>query len=604
MATDTEQQDSIIHQLPPEISNKIAAGEVIQRPASVVKELLDNAIDAGADRIKILIQNAGRTLIQVIDNGCGMSLADLRLCFTRHATSKIYDVDDLFRVQTLGFRGEAMASIASVAQVETKSKRPEDDNGHLIEIWGGEERKVEPVATDDGTSIAIRNLFYNVPARRQFLKTDATENRHIFKAVQQAALANLSVGFELVADGDSIYNLPPQSLEDRIAGIFGKNYRASLIPFQEETSYLKVSGALADPKLSKKSRGEQFLFVNGRPFSHRYLTYLVLNLYDIWTGPKEYPFFAIFIDIDPARVDVNVHPAKSEVKFDDEQSVIRLVQSVVKRALNEHFTVPDMDQHSDVFDADTKSRFESGLQFNRPSHSGGSFSYQMPSRINRDPKSSGINFGEALYRQPEKSSQKQSQTVERPDNGSDKNFWQLHNKYIVSQTRSGLCFVDQHAAHRRVIYEKAQQALESALPSTQQLLFAQTLNLSATDFSLLKELHELLVKMGFNIQILSGNSAMISGVPADIDVGDEGRILQEILQNYRELGGRVKLQERDRLLVAFASKTAVPRGKKLGDKEMEALVDQLFSCEEPFKDPLGQPTVVYVPVDEIDMRFR
>ncbi|NIT58981.1 MAG: DNA mismatch repair endonuclease MutL, partial [Aliifodinibius sp.] len=345
MSQETESEQSIIRELPPEISNKIAAGEVIQRPSSVVKELLDNAIDAGADHLKIVIQNAGRTLIQVVDNGSGMGKEDVRLCFEQHATSKIQDVDDLFRVRTLGFRGEAMASIASVSQVTLKTKRPGDEMGWKYEIWGGEEKSFEPAAVESGTSVAVRNLFYNVRARRQFLKTDATEFRHILKTVQQAALANPDLGFELIADTDTIYDLPKeQNIKERITDMFGKSYKASLIHFREETSYLTVHGVLADPKLTKRSRGEQFIFVNGRPIQHRYLTHIILNIYDAWTGEKDYPFYAIFLDIDPKQVDVNVHPAKEEVKFEDERSVIKLTKSVVKKALHEEFMVPDVSE--------------------------------------------------------------------------------------------------------------------------------------------------------------------------------------------------------------------------------------------------------------------
>src|SRR5699024_5913481 len=314
-----------------------------QRPSSVVKELLDNAIDAGGDELEIIILNAGRTLIQVIDNGCGMGREDLRLCFAQHATSKIQDVDDLFRVRTLGFRGEAMASIASIAQVTLKTRRPGDEMGHKYEVWGGEEKTFEPAAVPEGTSVAVRNLFFNIRARRQFLKTDATEFRHILKTVQQAALANPDLGFKLVADTDTIYNLPKnQPLKERIAEMFGKSYKASLIRFEEETSYLTVRGVLADPKLTKRSRGEQFLFINGRPFQHRWLTHVILKIYDTWTGEKEYPFYAIFLSLDPTQVDVNVHPAKEEVKFEDERSIIKLTKSVVRKALNEQFMVPEV----------------------------------------------------------------------------------------------------------------------------------------------------------------------------------------------------------------------------------------------------------------------
>lgn len=611
MSNDTDTSQSIIHQLPPETSNKIAAGEVIQRPASVVKELIDNAIDAAADQIKIIIQNAGRTMLQVIDNGCGLSEEDIRLVFERHATSKIQTVEDLFKVRSLGFRGEAMASIASVAQVTLKTKRPEDEVGIEYEIWGGEEKKFEPAAVDDGTSVAVRNLFYNVPARRQFLKTDATEFRHILRTIQQAALANPEVGFEVIADTDQIYELPAgQPLKERIAEMFGKSYRASLLHFKEETSYVTIRGIVSDPKLTKKSRGEQFLFVNDRPFQHRWLTHVVLNVYDPWTGDREYPFFAIFIDIDPAQVDVNVHPAKEEVKFEDERSIIKLVKSVVKKAINQHFQVPEVDEGRGEGRSRHGRNFGTDLNFGS-SESTGSKPRQFPSRINfgrpgdSSAGGSGREFSDQLYRPGNRASPAEGGSEEEQPAGQPvQSFWQLHNRYILTQTRSGFCMIDQHLAHKRIIYEKALSATESALPSTQQLLFAQTVEFSATDFSLLKELHPVMQRMGFNIELMSGNTAMINGVPADIDVGDEQEVVTSMLHQYRELGTTMKQDARHKLAIAFASKTAIPRGKQLADQEMENLFDQLFACEEPYIDPLEKPTIVYIPLEEIQSRFR
>jgi DNA mismatch repair protein MutL len=615
LTQDTDSQHSIIQQLPPEISNKIAAGEVIQRPSSVVKELLDNAIDAGADQLKIVIQNAGRTLIQVVDNGCGMGEEDIRLCFERHATSKIQDVDDLFRVRTLGFRGEAMASIASVSQVTLKTKRPGDDIGYEYEIWGGEEKSFEPAAVEDGTSVAIRNLFYNVRARRQFLKTDATEFRHILKTVQQAALANPELGFTFVADTDTIYDLPKeQPLKQRIVDMFGKSYKASLIDFEEETSYLTVKGILGDPKLTKRSRGEQFLFVNGRPIQHRWLTHVILSIYDTWTGEKDYPFYAIFLEVDPKQVDVNVHPAKEEVKFEDERSMIKLTKSVVKRTLNEEFMVPDVsDREEGAARPSSSSGFSSNFNFGgrKNKGSGKDEPVKFPSRINYDrPKSQKgdqNNFSKQLYdfdQEQDSETDDQSQQSDRPKRVRDRGFWQLHDRFILTQTRSGLCMIDQHAAHKRIVFEKALQATQEAIPSTQQLLFAQTVDFSASEFSLLEELHPIIQRMGFNVELMSGNTAMISGVPADIDMGDEQSVLKSMLQQYRELDGKFEFDERRKLAIAFASKTAIPKGKKLTDLEMENLLDQLFACDEPYKDPLDKPTLEYIPLEDIESRFR
>jgi DNA mismatch repair protein MutL len=609
-----ETNESIIQKLPPKVSNKIAAGEVIQRPSSVIKELLDNAIDAGSSHIKVIVQNAGRTLLQVIDNGSGMGREDIKLCFQQHATSKIKNVEDLFRVRTLGFRGEAMASIASVSQVELKSKRPGDEAGFSYEIWGGEEKSsIEPTSVKGGTSVAVRNLFYNVPARRQFLKTDATEFRHILKTVQQTALAHPDIGFQLIADMDEIYDLAgDQPLKERISSMFGKNYKASLLSFSEDTSYVNVSGILADPKLTKRSRGEQFLFVNGRPIQHRYLIHIILNIYETWINERDYPFFALFIDIDPSLVDVNVHPAKEEVKFEDERSIIKLVKSVVKRTLNEHFLVPEVPEDENVIGARRGNHFPSNFSFQAgPQAKGGSSrTTKFPSQINRQsrsrPEGNGKQWAETLYSSNIDESNDQSREdiddslVQEPNRG----FWQLHNSYVLTQTKSGLCLVDQFAAHKRILYEKALQATQASLPNTQQLLFAQTIELSATEFSLLEELHSIIQQMGFNVQLLSGNTAMINGVPADVDIDDEQSVLRSMLHQYRQLDAKMELDARHKLAVAYASKTAIPHGKRLSEAEMENLLDQLFACDEPFSDPLNKSTIVYLSQKDIQAYFR
>jgi len=596
--------------MPPELSNKIAAGEVVQRPGSVLKELLDNAVDSGADHIKVISQNAGRTLVQVTDNGSGMSQADLRMSVQRHATSKIHQIEDLYGLRTLGFRGEALASIASVAQVTVATKRMEDESGYELEVWGGEEKHLEPAPAPNGTSVAVRNLFYNVPARRAFLKTDATEFRHILLAFQHAALANPDIHFELNADMEEIYNLPVQPLEDRIAMIFGRSYRASLIRVEEITDYMGLTGFIIDPKMAKKNRGEQFFFVNGRPFQHRHLMHVVLNIYNQWIQPNQYPFFALFYDMDPAEVDVNVHPTKLEVKFGDERTIAALTKSVIRKALNEQFQVPEMPGRDDepFFDTHTafRSDFEKGSQFTAR----GKDPIRIPSRINYSPNRERLpgDITRKIYEDAGSHTDQglQNQTTRKnyPEYDKGRGFWQLHNQYILSQTLTGLCIIDQHVAHKRIIYERALQAAESGLPSTQQLLFPQTLEFSATDFALLKELHPTIQKMGFNIHLLSGNSAIVSGVPADIQMGNEKNVLESILEQYQSLSGKVKLKERERVALALASKTAIPRGKKLTDIEMDTIIDQLFACEQPYFDPLNNPTIIYLPLDEIANRFR
>ncbi len=605
----TTSAKGLIHLLDPVISNKIAAGEVVQRPGSVVKELLDNAVDSGADSIQVIIQQAGRSMIQVIDNGCGMSADDLKMCFVRHATSKISKVEDLYQIRTLGFRGEAMASIASVAQVVAKTKRHEDDNGYELEIWGGEDRHFIPAACPNGTNIAVRNLFYNVPARRSFLKTDTTEFRHILTIFQQAAMANPEIDFELVADGETVYRLVSSNLEDRIVALFGKSYRASLIPVDEGTSMVRVHGYMSDPKLAKRSRGEQFLFVNGRPFQHRYLSYTVLNTYSGWLADGEFPFFCIFLDLDPSVIDVNVHPAKMEVKFEDEKSVIHVVRSVVTRALHERFHVPSMDDPTG-FMPQEHGDLKGGLNF-EPSFERGHMhqvgdmqQIHIPSRLNYDRPSIPHDAAERMYG-PLPSEEIPHETLaKKRAYDRDRGFWQLHSSYIVAQTRTGLCLIDQNRAHRRIIYERALQAAEESLPATQQLLFPVTINLSASDFILLKDLLQPILDLGFDVSLLSGNTALLNGVPSDIGAGDEHKLLENILQNYHELGSRLKVNERERLAMAFAWRTAIPKGKKLTPAEMESLVDQLFACEQPFMDPALKPTVVFMTLEELTRPFQ
>lgn len=607
---------SIIRLLPPEIANKVAAGEVVQRPASVVKELLDNSIDAGASEITVILHNAGRTSVQVIDNGCGMSKEDIPNCFLRHATSKISSIEDLYAIRTLGFRGEAMASIASVAQITLKTKRMEDESGYLYELWGGEERLLEPTATDNGTSIAVRNLFFNVPARRAFLKTDATELRHCIIIFQQMALTNPAIAFKLVTDTETVYSLPSQSLEDRIVDIYGKAYKASLIPFDETAGFVRVSGYLADPKLTKKNRGEQFLFVNGRPVMHRHLTHVILEQYKPWIPESDYPFFAVFYDVDPTVVDVNVHPSKMEIKFEDERTVSMLTRSIVKRALNQRYQVPDL---TDLDNQDFQP-FPSAYQ--------GSFDHQassttrtvqnFPSRINfpaQPNRRLPENFTHTLYsfdgELPSETIPASSHfpesthaRIQHPERERTVGFWQLHHTYIIAQTLTGMCLVDQHAAHKRIIYERALNAMEAGLPATQQLLFPQTLQLSASDYAELRNVLPDLLRMGFDISMISGFTIIINGVPADIQLGDERSLIQSILQQYQGVPSHFELGPRQKLALAFASKTAMSRGKKLSHLEMETLMDQLFACNQPYTDPLHKPTISYVSLDDIRSRFR
>lgn len=604
--TNSISSESVIRVLPPEVTNKIAAGEVIQRPASVVKELLDNAIDAGANDIEIIVQNAGRTLIQVRDNGCGMSEADLPLCFLRHATSKLQTADDLADVRTLGFRGEAMASIAAISQVTVTTKRVEDQAGLEFEVRGGEQVRLEPAPADNGTTVKVRNLFYNVPARRAFLKTDATEFRHILFAVYQAAIAYPDIAFHLISDSETVYKLPASDSLSRISDLFGSSYRASMIPVRETTSLVRITGFLSDPKLAKKTRGEQFLFINKRPFMHRHLVYVIQDIYKDWLQTGSYPFFALFYETDPGMVDVNVHPSKQEIKFEDERSISAFTRSVVKKTLSEYMRVPLWDSTKTGKEFPDRSHGPYGRHFFEkgfgPSHENiaakmydtsphpdpfSGFKLQKPDDPDKTKKPS-LQLYPADYQRNNES--------DLQEGGS---FWQIHRQFIVSRTRTGFFILDQHAAHKRIIYDKVLNEAESGLPSTQQLLFPKNIHLSASDFSLLKEIHPLITRMGFNIQMLSGNSAMILGVPSDIQLDDEGTVLESIMEQYKQMSPSLDLERKQRVALALASKAAIPAGRKLNEDEMESLVDQLFACSDPFRDPLGNPTIRSLSVDDI-----
>ncbi|MCH8485667.1 MAG: DNA mismatch repair endonuclease MutL [Candidatus Cyclonatronum sp.] len=624
----TTPSDSVIHLLPSELANKIAAGEVVERPASVVKELLDNAIDSGADSIKVLIQQSGRSMIQVTDNGCGMSKEDLVMCFRRHATSKISSAEDLYNIHTLGFRGEAMASVASVAQVNIKTRRIQDESGWEHEVRGGQEKEPVPAATQAGTSVTVRNLFFNVPARRAFLKTDATELRHIIIAVQQAALAHPEIAFEFSDEKEIIYRLPSGSLADRIAGIYGKSYRASLLPVEESTSLFTLRGYLIDPKMAKKNRGEQFLFVNGRPFMHRHLNYIIQNVYSSWIGKEMYPFYALYYELEPGKIDVNVHPSKLEIKFEDERSVAAFTRSIITRSLNERFNVPDAS-----FD-ETGERpprqpftfpegFGGGSGSSLPGNRGGSW----PDRFGTDSDrrtfgNKGFNGNEMMEKlypsgiseqlggtagfgqaEGEQAASRSAQPAEKVYD-KHRGYWQLHDQYIISQTRSGMFIIDQYAAHTRIIFERATNSAEAGLPGTQQLLFPQIIDFSASDFALLKDVLPTLRKIGFNIQLMSGNSAQVLGVPAELTKIDEKPIIESILQDFQNMGNTSGLDPKEKLLFAYATKAAIPRGRKLNFPEMEALIDQLFACSNPFFDPVNRPTTVFIPLDDIHKRFR
>ncbi|WP_397547419.1 DNA mismatch repair endonuclease MutL [Rhodothermus marinus] len=605
MTPEAEATDSLIRIMPESLANKIAAGEVVQRPASVVKELVENALDAGARHITVILKDAGKTLVQVVDDGCGMSPADARLCFQRHATSKIRTIEDLERIRTLGFRGEALASIAAVARVELKTKRAQDAAGYRVQIEGGHLIAAEPCATANGTSVAVRNLFYNVPARRNFLKTPATEFKHIVETFQVLALSHPEVGFTLIHDDVEIYRLVPETdpspaerLRRRIGTLFGPEYALQTIPVEETTSYLSVRGFLGRPELHRKSRGEQFFFVNRRYVRHRYLEHAVTSSYEHLIPEGTHPFFVLFLELDPKHVDVNVHPTKAEVKFDDERGIYGVLRAIVRRALGMADLVPQLESAaavtvpSDVTPVTPAPRTESA----------GATPLRMPpGEVSR-----------RLYAvEPEAVASIPQQTVlpssVRPESDEetpehDTLIWQVHDRYILTQIRSGLLLIDQNAAHERILYERALRNLESGFGLSQQLLFPQTLEFSPADFALIEELMPELRALGFDLELFSGRTVVVRGVPDDIRPGDERTMLEDLLAQYKA-NLPLRLPSRENLARSVARRNAIRPGTRLTEKQMRTLIDQLFLCETPYVSPTGRPTMIRLTLEELERRF-
>ncbi len=658
MADDTApSDDGIIEVMPDRLANQIAAGEVVQRPASVEKELIENAIDAGASSIEVLLKDAGSTLVQVIDDGCGMSAEDAKRCFERHATSKIQSVDDLVRIRTLGFRGEALASIAAVSQVELKTKRVEDDAGTLVKVDGGEIVEQRPCATQDGTSVAVRNLFFNVPARRNFLKTPATELKHLTTTAQFLALANPRTAFRVEHDGHEHYDLaraqseePHAALKERILGLFGEERADELVPVEDASSDLTLTGFVGAPSFHRKTRGEQFLFVNDRYVKDRYLSHAVKKAYGDMLPDGAFPFFALFLTMDPRRVDVNVHPQKSEVKFDDQSGIYGFLRSAVREALGRVHVTPQMggdpsgpageDTHEDDGDegkeGEAPSAGASGTASTSPSRASGSptpTSFQPRRSSDSEPGASSTERSSSPRSSPDRSSSRsrsaggtppgeQSDALYRPPEGergdsdaeaagdaSDRDsdrrpVWGLHDTYIVTPTDTGMMLVDQRAAHVRVLYERNQERLAEEQGASQQLLFPHTVDLSPSDADLLEELLPELQALGFEIERMSGRTVAVRGVPSDVPDGDESGVLEAILEQYKSEQDTVEDERRDRLARTLAQQSAVQRGQALSTAERRQLLQDLFACEMPYADPTGQPTTAKWSMEEIGKRFE
>lgn len=600
----------IIHLLPDSIANQIAAGEVVQRPASVVKELLENSVDAGADAVQLVVKDAGKVLIQVIDNGKGMSGTDARMSFERHATSKIKTSEDLFKIMTLGFRGEALASIAAVAQVEMKTKTGEEELGSLLNVESSEVKNQEPIAAPQGTSIAVKNLFYNVPARRNFLKSNPVELRHITDEFQRIALANHEVAFSLTQNDLEVYKLDAGKLSKRIVQLFGKNYQQQLIPCFEETPLVKVSGYIGKPENAKKTRGEQFFFINNRFIKNSYLNHSVVRAYEGLLKEDYFPFYVLYIEIDPIHVDINVHPTKTEVKFDDDRMLYGVINSAVRQALASFNVTPSLDFSADVsFDHLNRKREES-LSKQEKAYS--SFQNIRPSqeRLEKlDELYSSASMEEiATVEEAEKERVQQhifSSSIGQENEVEDKKpTYQLHGKFLLRQVKSGMIVLDKESALERILFEQYQAQISSGSGMSQSCLFPQQVKLNPSDFALALELKEEINQLGFEFEKMGDQLLVIQGVPSELAPCNEQEVFEGLIEQYKHNAEKLALPKKESLTRALAKRTASNKCQTLKNEEMNHLMDRLFACEQPNYTPEGNPTYVLLSLDQITDWFR
>lgn len=596
----------IIKLLPDSVANQIAAGEVIQRPASVVKELIENAIDAGATQIDLIVKDAGRTFITVIDNGCGMSETDARLCFERHATSKIKSADDLFAIRTMGFRGEALASIAAVAQVELTTRRKEDEIGTKIRIEGSKVMEQLPKPASVGTNFTVKNLFFNVPARRNFLKSNEAELRHINEEFFRITIMNPEIGFTFVSNDKELFHLYPGTLKQRIVGLFGKDYDSKLLPINQITESVTIDGFIVKPEFSKKTRGEQYFFVNRRFIKHAYLHHAVENAYKELIPQDCFPGYFLDIQIDPKEIDINIHPTKTEVNFIDVKLIYAIMHSAVRKAIGQNNLAPMLD-----FDINPNMGIDFGeaSRMDRP---------VITPKVDFDPTYNPFKINPIRHQQQnwriayDDSNDTVSNNLlnenvmeNKPIEEDQKNlFIQLQQSYIITAVKSGILVVDQHLAHERILYEKYLKEMETEVIASQQELFPHHISLNINDASLLKELKPELEKIGFRIEAMNNTTFVINGTPVDCKGSDAVSIIEKILEDYKmNLSGNqsdIKLN----LARSLASQMAVKAGQTLNDVEMQDIIDRLFGCAVAEIAPNGKKIFTIINADDIKTRLN
>lgn len=620
----------IIQVLPDSVANQIAAGEVIQRPASVIKELVENSIDAGATSIEINIKDAGRTLIQITDNGCGMSDTDARLSFERHATSKIRTAEDIFSIKTMGFRGEALASVAAIAQVECKTKRPENELGTHIIINGSEIEKQESISCKSGTNFIIKNLFYNIPARRKFLKSNNVEFGHIIGEFNRIALANPDVEFALHHNDKLVISLPTCTLKQRIVNLFGNTASKQLLPVETFTSIVKIHGFTGTPEMAKKKNNDQYFFVNDRFFRHKSFYAAVMRAYENLIQTGYYPSFFIFLDINPADIDVNIHPTKTEIKFTDEYQIAQILEASIREALGKHNIVPSIDfsdttDYNDMFrpvDGEIKApSIDVDFNYNPfekktvtiPSGSGSFSTKRQFDSGNEDnwekifenfnsqklPQQREMQF-ETIQSSLNSNESDREEKITATDSGR---FMQLKGRYILTTVKSGLMIIDQKRAHERILYEEFQSLLTDQKIATQTSLFPKTLQVSPEEHEILVELLEELNLLGYDIAEFGNNTFIINGTPSDLKTSDVESLIHSFIQQFRDNDENLKIDRKDNLARSLAKSMAIDYNKILSIEEMKKLTDQLFACSHPNLSADGKKCIEIMSIDDIIKRF-
>lgn len=610
----------IIQLLPDSVANQIAAGEVIQRPASVVKELVENALDAGASEITVHVKDAGRTLIQITDNGCGMSPTDARMAFERHATSKISSANDLFCIRTMGFRGEALASIAAIADVELRTKKMEDEVGTFIHIIGSEVKTQEPTAGNNGTSFTIKNLFFNVPARRKFLKGNTTEIKHIIWEIQRIAIPNPEIKISLFHNNSPVYELPKTNHRKRIVDLFGKSVNQSLVQVNEKTSLVNIYGFVGQPKFARKTIGEQFFFVNGRFMRHPYFNKAIMQAYQQLLPPDTFPSYFLFLEIDPGNIDINVHPTKTEIKFENERDIWQIIHAAVRESLGKHNVVPsiDFDQSGNI-DIPVPQRSFENIQFPEirvnpdynpfdtgKSISTGNFGKTPAEKKNLD-RWEDLYTGTQLKLKPEPENAPENEDVIFSQSSfqfSGKKTLQIKQKYILTPVKSGLMVIDQKRAHERILFEKFMEVLKSDSVASQQMLFPQTIELNPADAAILQSILPELLSLGFDIRDFGKNTFIISGTPGVLDVSSPELVVEKLLEEYKNSPVDARSKAKEQIAISLSKASSLDYGTDLKQEEIDHLIDNLFACATPNFSPEGKKVLTIIPVTDIEKSFN